>query len=143
MKRSTAMALSLLLAVALSACARLPAERSADIAPNDPPIVSGENRIPAGEHTPAAQDEQGVTAVATTRPSAVQSSGVDRAEAINIALRHAGLTKTEVRELEAELDKERHGIYWEIDFEHGSYDYSYDIDLHSGEIVRSEREWDR
>lgn len=65
-----------------------------------------------------------------------------REEAIAIALTHAGLTKDQVRELEAELDKERGVLVFEVDFETGEYDYEYEIHAQTGEILKSKRERD-
>ena len=70
------------------------------------------------------------------------SAAISRDRAIELALDNAGLTADEVRDLEAELDRERSGIYWEVDFEAGGYEYSYDIDSATGEIVRVDREFD-
>ena len=45
-----------------------------------------------------------------------------------------------VFDLDAELDKEPYGTFWEIDFETREKEYSYDIDAMTGEIVYQERE---
>ena len=65
-----------------------------------------------------------------------------REAAIAIALTHAGLTKDQVRELEAELDKERGVLVFEVDFETREYDYEYEIHAQTGEILKSKRERD-
>ena len=70
----------------------------------------------------------------------VETELIDRDKAISIALKKAGLTRDKVYELEAELDKERQGVIWEVDFETKEYDYSYDIDAKTGEIVLEEVE---
>lgn len=67
---------------------------------------------------------------------------VSRDRAIELALDNAGLSLEEVRDLDAELDRERGGIYWEVDFEADGYEYSYDIDSATGKIVRVDREID-
>ena len=70
----------------------------------------------------------------------VETQLIDRDKAISIALKKAGVTRDKVYELEAELDKERQGVIWEVDFETKEYDYSYDIDAKTGEIVLEEVE---
>ena len=45
--------------------------------------------------------------------------------------------------LDIELDKERGSKVWEIDFEHGNMEYSYDVDSETGAITKVERERDR
>ena len=70
----------------------------------------------------------------------VETELIDRDKAISIALKKAGVTRDKVYELEAELDKERQGVIWEVDFETKEYDYSYDIDAKTGKIVLEEVE---
>ncbi len=65
---------------------------------------------------------------------------ITRERAIEIALNHAGLTEAEIRELEVELDRDRGRDIWDVDFEQGNTDYSYEIDLENGEIVKSEKD---
>ena len=65
---------------------------------------------------------------------------VSRERAIELALDNAGVALEEVRDLEAELDRERGGVYWEVDFEHGGYEYSYYINTTTGEITKAYRE---
>ncbi len=67
---------------------------------------------------------------------------ISRDEAINKALAKAGLKKSEVRELNAELDREHGGTYWEVEFESGNTEYSYDIDAATGDVIKAERERD-
>ena len=59
-----------------------------------------------------------------------------------MALNHAGLNKTQIYDLEAEIDRERGGTYWEIDFESGNLEYSYDINAQTEEIRKLEKERD-
>ena len=70
------------------------------------------------------------------------SNIITRERAIELALAHAGLTEAQVYDLEAELDRERGGTYWEVDFENGTYEYSYDINAQTEEIRRLEKERD-
>ena len=65
---------------------------------------------------------------------------ISRDRAIELALDNAGVALEEVRDLEAELDRERGGVYWEVDFEHGGYEYSYYINTTTGEITKAYRE---
>ncbi len=65
-----------------------------------------------------------------------------REEAIEIALDHAGFKENEVVNLTAELDKDISISEWEIEFDKGGYEYSYDIDAASGEITKNEKEID-
>ena len=67
---------------------------------------------------------------------------ISRKEALNIALEKAGVAKADIRDLDIELDAEHRRKVWEIDFEHGNVEYSYDVDAESGTITEIERERD-
>ncbi|MBQ8624062.1 MAG: PepSY domain-containing protein [Oscillospiraceae bacterium] len=67
---------------------------------------------------------------------------VTREEAIAIALEHAGVKESEVHELECERDVE-HGItVFEVEFESGSYDYNYEINVETGAVVKHSKKLD-
>jgi uncharacterized membrane protein YkoI len=62
--------------------------------------------------------------------------------AINIALAHAGLERSKVRDLKCELDRENGIMVYEVEFESGQFDYEYDIDAAIGKILKSKKEID-
>lgn len=77
--------------------------------------------------------------------SSSDSSATDKltaAEARDIALKHAGLKKSEVRDLEVELDNDDGKTHYDVSFEKDNYDYDYEIDVASGKILKSEKERD-
>ena len=82
-----------------------------------------------------------VPAKATTT-STTETKQLTKAEAQNIALKHAGFTADQVRDLEVELDKDDGTRHFDVDFEKDGYDYSYEIDAASGKILKSEKERD-
>lgn len=70
------------------------------------------------------------------------SAELTREQAIEIALSDAGLTREQIRELEVERDYERGTLVYEIDFEHGRKEYSYDIRISDGKIITRDVEID-
>ena len=62
---------------------------------------------------------------------------LDRNSAIEIALSYAELSPADVNHIEAELEDEPAGTFWDVEFDHNGYEHSYFIDAESGEIVRS------
>lgn len=58
------------------------------------------------------------------------------------ALRHAGLSETQVRKLEVEAEYEDGRLVYEVEFEHGNLEYEYTIDAHSGAVLEHECEYD-
>lgn len=56
-----------------------------------------------------------------------------------IALKHAGENPARV---EVEFDKDD-GVYkYEIEFRVGAYEYEYEVEAYTGEILKSQKEWD-
>ncbi|MGN1015044.1 MAG: PepSY domain-containing protein [Butyricicoccus sp.] len=77
--------------------------------------------------------------------SDMQASADDRiseTKARNIALKHAGFSKSDVTGLYAELDYDD-GIYeYEVEFYRDGLEYSYEINAATGEIIKYESEYD-
>lgn len=83
------------------------------------------------------------TASSNTSSSTTSSSkNIGRTKARDIALKHAGLKASQVRDLEVELDKEGGKTHYDVDFEYNGYDYDYEIDAVSGKILKSRKEKD-
>ncbi len=72
----------------------------------------------------------------------VDTKYISKDEAINKALSHAGLKKSGVTELEAELDKENGKVVYSVEFKSGKYEYDYEINAETGKILKSEKELD-
>ncbi len=71
-----------------------------------------------------------------------KTTPITRAKAESVALNHAGLKKSQVRDFECELDYEKGVKVYEISFEHGKYDYEYTVNAGTGKIVHWEKERD-
>ncbi len=61
-------------------------------------------------------------------------------EALNIALEQAGVTRDNIFNLENRLENEDGVLVYEIDFESGNTEYSYDVNADSGAIVERDRD---
>jgi uncharacterized membrane protein YkoI len=81
-------------------------------------------------------------AAAPASASSSSSKNIGRTKARDIALKHAGLSASQVRDLEVELDKEGGKSHYDVDFEADGYDYDYEIDAESGKILKSRKEKD-
>lgn len=69
------------------------------------------------------------------------ATSITAAQAKAIALKDAGLTAAQVRDLEVEKDRDNGVTKYEVSFEAGGYDYDYDISL-TGKILKKEKERD-
>ena len=70
------------------------------------------------------------------RSANAESGYIGESKAKQIALAHAGVSEGSIRELECELDREDGIMVYEIDFECGNYEYEYEINAATGEIVK-------
>ena len=62
--------------------------------------------------------------------------------ALTAALNHASVSESELTKRDVELDYEEGRLVYEIDFEVGQMEYEYKLDAVTGEILKSEKEWD-
>lgn len=96
----------------------------------------------------ASGDKSGVSLssqqsfVSETVSSDADSKLLTREEVIDIALKHAGFKESEVLNLTAELDREMTHSEWEVDFDKDNFEYSYDINATTGEIIKNDKEID-
>lgn len=76
----------------------------------------------------------------TTPTDPADYIGKDAAKAI--ALADAGLTASQVKKVEVELDRGNRKVVYEIEFQYGRMEYEYEIDAVSGAILKSDAEYD-
>jgi uncharacterized membrane protein YkoI len=77
----------------------------------------------------------------TATPAPSQSSDlIGKKAAKRIAFKHAGVSESNVYDLEVELDRDHGTAKYEIEFKCGGYEYDYEIDALTGNILESGRE---
>ncbi len=79
------------------------------------------------------------TSGTSANSSSSSSSLIGTSKAGTLALNHAGLKKSQVREYECKLDKENGIQVYEVEFEYGNYDYEYEINAKTGKIISVEK----
>ena len=96
-------------------------------------VLSGQKDLLAAASTPNA----------TAKPSA-PSGGADigYAKAKSIALNHAGVSENKAYDMEIELDDEDGTLVYEVEFQSGNVEYSYEINAATGAILKHETEID-
>ncbi len=76
----------------------------------------------------------------TTAKPANGNSYIGEAKAKEIALNHAGVTASQIRDYECKLDRENGTVVYEVSFETNQYEYEYDINAATGKIIKSDKE---
>lgn len=107
---------------------------------SEPQSSSSENSVSQKEETVSKKPENSKT-------ESVQSNSkaelITKDKALEIALADAGGKKTDARDIDIELDYEKSLRVYEVDFETKGFEYSYEINAVSGEILQREKEADR
>ncbi len=75
---------------------------------------------------------------ATDNP--IENAAITKDAAKETALSHAGLTGKNVQRYESRLDRENGKQVYEIEFDYESYEYDYEIDAKTGEILQFSKE---
>lgn len=75
----------------------------------------------------------------TTNKTTSSSTLIGTSKASTIALEHAKLQKSQVREFECKLDKENGIQVYEVEFAYGSYEYEYEVNAKTGKIISVEK----
>lgn len=58
-------------------------------------------------------------------------------KALDVALKSAGLTREQVRDIDVELERKFGQMVFEVSFDAGQYEYEYYVNAESGKIVKS------
>ena len=67
---------------------------------------------------------------------------ITQEEALNIVLEYAGVNRSDIRELECELDSDDGMRYYEIEFKCNGYEYEAEVNAHTGSIMKFEKDRD-
>lgn len=70
----------------------------------------------------------------------VDGSEITKDAAKRIALNHAGATEEKAQRFESSLDREDGRKVYEIEFDFGGFEYDYEIDAKTGEILHYSKE---
>ena len=78
--------------------------------------------------------------IATEKPIENQSPIITREEANKIALSHAGVSADKAERFESKLEWDDRRQVYEIEFDSSGYEYDYEIDAKTGEIIKFDKE---
>jgi uncharacterized membrane protein YkoI len=138
MKKILAILLSMIFIMALSACGTKDNMGGGGSQGENSGIMSGENSNGSGDMKGAGNSSGG-------QGTGVQSSAKNDAkltadQALDIALKDAGLKKADVRMIENHLDYDNGVLVYDIDFDSKTHEYSYEINAKTGVIVDRDKD---
>lgn len=112
-------------------------------------IVAADSRHSFEELAPLSINELNLIAdgktlsgIASDGAAASSKAYIGRDAAVDAALGHAGVTRSEVRKLDVDLDYEHGSMVYEVEFKVGTAEYEYDIGAADGDIIWYEIERD-
>lgn len=112
-------------------------------------IVAADSRHSFEELAPLSINELNLIAdgktlsgIASNGAAASSKAYIGRDAAVDAALGHAGVTRSEVRKLDVDLDYEHGSMVYEVEFKVGAAEYEYDIGAADGDIIWYEIERD-
>jgi len=102
-----------------------------------PIFVTGDSSVSS---KPATSSDNSVTSnISSDKNDAVITSE----KALEIALSHAGVDKSSVREVETEFDSEANeASHYDIEFKSNGHEYEYEIDAINGNVIKNNKGFD-
>lgn len=137
MKKIIVLALSLIFILSLTACGRAMNDVTSDVESMGDSVVSGAesaaDKITNGTESTAKNVENN---------SMNLMAGITAKDAKDAALSHAGLSESQISDVEIDLDRDNGKLIYEVDFNSGNIEYDYDIDAETGEVISADKSKD-
>lgn len=137
-------ALALTLGLGLVGCGAAPAASQAPAATEATTTQTTTNEktdSTATQSAPAATTTESTTP-APAPAATPQDAYIGNDAATAAALADAGFAASDVTELQCELDLDDATVHYDVDFKQGGYEYDYDIDATTGQIIFKNAEVD-
>lgn len=133
MKKIIAISLTLVFALSLTACGRAMNDATSDMESIGDSVVSGtESAVDGARSSTKSTDDSSMNLMA----------GITAKDAKEAALKHAGLTESQVSDVDIDLDRDNGKLIYEVDFNSGNTEYDYDIDAETGEVISADKSKD-
>ncbi|MBQ2517762.1 MAG: PepSY domain-containing protein, partial [Clostridia bacterium] len=110
--------------------------------------LTGEVLSFESEKLPSPKPTSAPTAAPTSKPSQKPTDApsgqeyIGRSAALTVALKDAGLEKSDVHDIDIERETRNGVVVYEVDFEHDGWEYDYVINARTGKIIEKHREHD-
>lgn len=101
----------------------------------EPTQSNSDNTGAVSDAAPQQSDDQPASSAKQESTAPVMTGYLPRGDAIQIALDHAGVAQADIYDLSCKLEEENGVMNYQVEFEHGQYEYEYEIDAKSGKIL--------
>ena len=128
MKKIIALTLSLIFILSLVACGRT----MEGVKDDTQSIVSDTQSIASDASSAIKENDKKTNLMA----------GITANDALEVALKHAGLQKSQVSDIDVDLDRDNGKLIYEVDFNFGNQEYDYDIDADTGSVISADKSKD-
>lgn len=92
----------------------------------------------SGKSQTDAKHENNESTASQKNAAPKSSSAITTQEALSIAARHAGIAESKAEKTKITQEHEYGRVIYEVKFRYSSHKYEYDIDAHSGQILKFE-----
>ncbi len=133
MKKIIALVLCLMFTLSLTACGGTMDNVTNDAESMGESIVNG---------TKSVVDDAKDTIKDDNNNSMNLMAGITANNALDAALKHAGLDKSQVSNVDVDLDRDNGKLIYEVDFNSGTREYDYDINAETGEVISADQSKD-
>ena len=105
----------------------------------DTSVASSESAESSKNETTSSKKPSSSAASSSKKQSSSTSSQISASKAKSIALKDAGLSESQVYDLEVELDRDNGKLHYDVSFEKDGKDYDYEINASTGKIISVEK----
>ena len=108
---------------------------SAETSAAEPTQSTADSAEPAPDAAPTQSTDQATSKPAAKSAAPVMTGYLPRGDAIQIAVDAAKVNRSDIWDLSCELEEDDGVMIYQVEFEHGQYEYEYDIDAKTGKIL--------
>ena len=139
MKKIIVLVFSLIFILSLTACGRFANDVKNDAESAGDSVVSGVDSAADGVESDVKDKDKDKN---KDDESMDLRAGITANDAKEAALKHAGLSESQVTDIEIDLDRDNGKLIYEVDFNSGGIEYDYDIDAETGEVISANKSKD-
>lgn len=137
MKKTISLILCFVFMLSLTACGRAMNDVTSDVESAGDAVISGTESV-----TDKVASGMSETTKNDNSDSMNLMAGITANDAKDAALRHAGLSDSQISDVDIDLDRDNGKLIYEVDFNSGNTEYDYDINAETGEVISADKSKD-